>query len=108
MAKIVVMVRSDRGDLGIHPKHGPLVNGSTMTIEEEDFGAELFERPAPEFLSPLEIADKTRAEELGQRVGYQDPPENTEAGKPQGDQDQQESPDLLAGTRNNLEVIDHA
>ena len=74
MAKIAVNVRSDKGDLGIHPKHGQLIPGSKLTIEEEDFAAELFERPKPDFLSPHEEADKARAAELGRQVGHQDPP----------------------------------
>ena len=74
MAKIAVKVRSDKGDLGIHPKHGQLTPGSTLTIEEEDFAVELFERPKPDFLSPHEKADQARAAELGHQVGHQDPP----------------------------------
>ena len=80
MARITVAVRSDKGDLGIHPKHGALIPGCKLTIEEEDFGAELFERPDPAYLSPLEKKDMVRAAELEQRVGDQDPPERPKDG----------------------------
>ncbi len=58
MAKIDVKVRSDVGDLGIHPKYGALVPGTTITIEEEEFGDGLFERPKKGWISPLEQQDK--------------------------------------------------
>jgi hypothetical protein len=74
MAKIDVKVRSDVGDPGCHPKYGQLVPGTTMTIEEEEFGAGLFERPAKDWLSPHEQADKARAAEEGRKVGDFDPP----------------------------------
>ncbi len=73
MAKISVKVRSDIGDPGVHRKYGALKPGETISIDEEDFGAGLFERPAG-FVSPHEQADKDRAAELKQRVGDQDPP----------------------------------
>jgi hypothetical protein len=74
MAQITVTIRSDRGELGTHPKYGPLTPGAKLVIAEEDFGAELFERPAPDFLSPHEKTDRDRAAELGQKVGHQEPP----------------------------------
>lgn len=73
MGKITVKVRSDRGDLGTHPKYGALRPGATVTIAEEDFGAALFERPAADYLSPHERRDAARAAELKQRVGHQEP-----------------------------------
>jgi len=69
MSQISVKVRSDIGDPGTHPKFGPLVPGTVVTMDEEDFGAGLFERPSPEWLSPHELADKARGEELKQSVG---------------------------------------
>lgn len=81
MAKIEVKVRSDAGDLGVHRKYGALVPGRTITIDEEDFGDELFERPAPEWLSPHEQADRDRAAAENTRVGKFDPPvEKTKKG----------------------------
>jgi hypothetical protein len=73
MARIKVKVRSDVGDLGIHPKYGQLVKGAEIEIEEEEFGAGLFERPK-NFLSPHEQKDKLRAVEEKQRVGGFEPP----------------------------------
>lgn len=75
MAQIKVKVRADIGDPGIHPKYGPLRPGTEITIEEEEFGAGLFERPHAEFISPHEQTDKDRAEKEKQRVGDFDPPE---------------------------------
>jgi hypothetical protein len=60
MSQIVVKVRSDIGDPGTHHKHGPLIAGTEISIEEEDFGAGLFERPSPDYLSPLELADQAK------------------------------------------------
>ena len=77
MAKIVVTVRSDKGGLGIHPKHGQLFPKAKITIEEEEFAPELFERPKG-FLSPHEKADQDRAAKLQCRVGHQDPPAESE------------------------------
>jgi hypothetical protein len=74
MATITVTVRADQGELGTHPKYGPLIPGNKIIIDENDFGAELFERPAPDYLSPLELKDKERAAELGHKVGKQEPP----------------------------------
>ena len=75
MAKIEVKVRGDIGDPGVHHKYGALKPGTKVMIDEEDFGAALFERPAPDWLSPHERVDKDRAAELKQRVGDFDPPE---------------------------------
>jgi len=75
MARIVVKAKIDGG---IHVKYGEIAKGREYEIDEEDFGAELFERPSPEWLSPHEKADKTRAQELEQNVGnqqYEAPPE---------------------------------
>ena len=58
MAKITVKARIDGG---IHLKHGEIIAGKTYHIDEEDFGAELFERPEG-FESPHEKADRERAE----------------------------------------------
>lgn len=58
MAKITVKARIDGG---VHLKHGPIIKGQTYTIDEEDFGAELFERPEG-FESPHEKTDRERAE----------------------------------------------
>lgn len=69
MSQISVKVRKDIGDPGRHQKYGALKPGTTITIEEEDFGVGLFERPTPEWLSPHELADKTRGEELKCSVG---------------------------------------
>lgn len=77
MAKIKVKVRSDVPDLGVHQKYGQLTAGAEIEIEEEDFGAGLFERPSPEFLSPHEQKDKARAAEEKQRVGDFEPPVKT-------------------------------
>jgi hypothetical protein len=74
MAQITVKVRSDKGDLGVHPRYGALVGGTKLIIEEEHFAEELFERPKG-FQSPLEKADKERADELQLRVGHQEPTE---------------------------------
>jgi hypothetical protein len=74
MAKITVKVRADIGDPGTHPKYGALKPGDSVTIDEADFGAGLFERPSADFLSPHEKADRDRAAELKQRVGDQEPP----------------------------------
>jgi len=73
MAKINVTVRKTAQPLGTHPKYGPLKAGQKLTIDEEDFGAELFERPAG-FLSPKEQKDAERAAQLGKPVGGQQPP----------------------------------
>lgn len=89
MAKIEVTVRKDVGDLGTHRKYGALVPGSTISIDEEDFGAGLFERPKG-FISPHEQADKDRAAEIEQRVGDFDPPkkkEKTDAAAPAASQE---------------------
>lgn len=83
MAKIEVTVRSDAGDLGVHHKFGKLIPGATITIEEEEFGAGLFNRPAPDYLSPHERADKARAAEEKQPVGGFGPPEEPAKGKKQ-------------------------
>lgn len=75
MAQITVKVRADRGDLGSHFKYGALEPGREVTIEVEEFSADLFERPDG-FISPHEQADKARAEELKQSVGchvYEEP-----------------------------------
>lgn len=42
MAKITVTAKI--GDT-YHPKYGLLVKGQELTIDEEDFGGEIFERP---------------------------------------------------------------
>lgn len=60
MPKITVKAKIDGG---VHLKHGPIIKGQEYTIEEEDFGAELFERP-PGFESPHERADRERREAL--------------------------------------------
>jgi hypothetical protein len=91
MAKIAVRVRDDRGDLGTHPRYGALTPGATIMIEEADFGAGLFERPAPDWVSPHEEVDAARAAILKQPVGDQPPP-----AKP------------AARAAKNKEVIDHA
>lgn len=62
MSQIKVKVRSDIGDPGTHPKFGQLVPGTEITMDEEDFGAGLFERPSPKWLSPLELTDKAKGE----------------------------------------------
>ena len=46
MSKITVTVRSDNGDLGTHHKYGRLVPGTTLVIDEADFGEQLFVRAA--------------------------------------------------------------
>lgn len=74
MAKISVKVRSDIGDPGVHVKYGALKPGSTVLIEEEDFGDGLFERPAADLLSPHEQADKDRAAAEGRTIGAFAPP----------------------------------
>jgi hypothetical protein len=77
MSQITVKVRTDIGDPGRHPKYGTLIPGDPVTIDEEDFGAGLFERPTPDYLSPHELDDKARGEELKQSVGtyeYVEPP----------------------------------
>jgi hypothetical protein len=77
MSQITVKVRSDIGDPGRHPKYGALTPGDSVTIDEEDFGAGLFDRPTPDYLSPHELADKAKGEELKQSVGtyeYIEPP----------------------------------
>lgn len=74
MAQITVKVRTDVGDPGTHHKFGHLVPGTEITIDEEDFGAGLFERPSPEFLSPHELSDKSHAAEIKERVGDFNPP----------------------------------
>ncbi len=76
MATITVAAKIDGG---VHPKYGEIVKDNKYTIAEEDFGAELFERPLPDWLSPHEQADKTRAEELGVTVGIFNPPESKES-----------------------------
>ena len=74
MAKITVTVRRDIGDPGTHPRYGALKPGAKIAIEEEDFGAELFERPSKGWLSPHEKKDAARAAELKRHVGGQAPP----------------------------------
>lgn len=74
MAQITVKVRTDIGDPGVHHKFGTLTPGDKITMDEEDFGGGLFERPSPEWLSPHELADQARAIELKQRVGTFGPP----------------------------------
>lgn len=67
MGKITVVVRD--GIDTDHQKYGSLKEGMKITIEEEDFGAELFDRPSADFLSPHELADRERAMELKRSVG---------------------------------------
>lgn len=83
MAKMKAKIRSDIGDPGVHHKYGALKPGTTIEIDEEDFGDGLFERPSSGWLSPHEQKDKARAAEEKQRVGNFDPPEEkkTPAGK---------------------------
>jgi len=76
MATITVTAKIDGGT---HPKYGAIVKDREYTIAEEDFGAELFERPSHDWLSPHEQADKARAEELGVTVGDFNPPEPKES-----------------------------
>lgn len=45
MARIPVTVRSDQGDLGVHPKYGALTPGATLIIEEADYSEQLFAKP---------------------------------------------------------------
>jgi hypothetical protein len=59
MPKITVKAKIDGGT---HIKYGPIIKGQEYSIEEEDFGAELFERPQG-FESPHERADR-EAQEL--------------------------------------------
>jgi len=73
MAKIDVTVRRSAQPLGTHPKYGPLKAGQKLTIDEADFGDQLFERPSG-FVSPKEKKDAARAAELGKPVGGQQPP----------------------------------
>jgi len=108
MAKIKVKVRSDKGELGTHLKFGALIPGATMTIEEEDFGAELFERPHPDFLSPHEQADRVRAGELGQRVGHQDPPAEPAEETPKENPGEQKAPMVPPRVNNGKGVKDNA
>ena len=89
MANITVKVRADRGEMGTHPKYGALKPGAEIPIAAEDFGEELFERPAPDWRSPHEVKDAERAAKLKQRVGGQEPPADAKKGK-------------------NTEVTDHA
>jgi hypothetical protein len=51
MAKIEVKAKITAG---VHPKHGPIINGRTYTIEEHEYADQLFERPSPEWLAPWE------------------------------------------------------
>jgi hypothetical protein len=74
MSQIKVKVRSDIGEPGRHPVLGELKPGQEVTIEEDQFGAGLFERPSPEWLSPHELADKNRAAAEGKKVGDFEPP----------------------------------
>lgn len=60
MAKITVKAKIDAG---VHLKYGPIIKGQEYEIEENDFGNQLFERPQG-FESPLEKAEKARAQEL--------------------------------------------
>lgn len=85
MARIEVKVRSDIGDPGVHHIYGALKPGDTIGIEEEDFGAGLFERPSPEWLSPHEQTDKDRAAAEKQRVGDFEPPEEKAPAVKKGD-----------------------
>lgn len=75
MAQITVKAKIDGG---VHRKYGAIIAGQTYPIDEEDFGAELFERPSPEWLSPHEQKDKERAEAEGIPVGGFDPPAKVE------------------------------
>lgn len=58
MAKITVKAKINGG---VHLKYGEILEGQEYTIDEEDFGAELFERPNG-FESPHEKTDRERAE----------------------------------------------
>lgn len=60
MAKIDVTAKIDGG---VHLKYGEIKAGRTYTIDEEDFGEQLFHRP-PGFESPHEKADRERREAL--------------------------------------------
>jgi hypothetical protein len=51
MPKIKVKAKIDAG---VHLKYGPIIKGQEYEIEDRDFGPELFERPEPGWLSPLE------------------------------------------------------
>lgn len=73
MAKITVTVREDIGDPGEHRIYGKLEPGASMSIDEEHFGAGIFTRPAPDYLSPHEAKDKERANEKGIKVGDFEP-----------------------------------
>lgn len=48
-------------DAGVHPKYGRIVVGRTYTINEADFSAALFERPAVAAPAELPAASKGRA-----------------------------------------------
>ena len=63
-----------RIDGGVHLKYGEIVKGRQYTIEEEDFGAELFDRP-PGFESPHEKADRERLEALASSTEQPGQPE---------------------------------
>jgi len=58
MAKIDVTAKIDAG---VHLKYGEIKAGRTYTIDEEDFGDQLFHRPDG-FESPHEMADRERRE----------------------------------------------
>jgi len=58
MARITVTALIDGG---VHLKYGEIKAGREYTIDEEDFGAELFARPNG-FESPHEKADRERRE----------------------------------------------
>lgn len=60
MAQIKVTAKIDGGT---HIKYGEIKKDQQYSIDEEDFGEQLFHRP-PGFESPLEKADRERLEAL--------------------------------------------
>lgn len=57
MAKVEVKAKITAG---VHPQHGPIVQGRTYTIEEHEYADQLFERPSAEWLAPWEREKPTK------------------------------------------------
>lgn len=55
MSKITVKAKVTAG---VHPVHGPIIEGQEYTIEEHQFAPQLFERPSKDWRAPWERDDK--------------------------------------------------
>jgi hypothetical protein len=66
MATITVKAK---GDLGIHPFHGPILAGEMYTIDESQWTEELFERPVTKSTDMPAVEPEIAAETTGETKG---------------------------------------